>query len=394
MIQKPIEQITKADIESLVSAKVSERRTLEYKQQMPGSLSDEKREFLYDVSSFADALGGDLIFGIADERDGDGKPTGLPASPSGVATSNVTAEISRLENLIRDGVDPRIQAIQWKSVEGFPTGPVVVMRIPKSLLGPHMVIFGGMARFYSRNSTGKYPMDVGEIRSAFGESMALSERLHAFTAERLGKIAKGVVPLLLGTDAKVVIHLVPLSSLGTTNSRDVTRDVARLESLLQPIKGTSRGGRFNFDGYLVVSKNGESYVQVFRSGIIEAGAKPFLAIPEQYKNHIPGIDFEKTIIEKLSLYLDVERRLATPLPIFAVVTLLNVNNYRMSSYNSEAHSHPIDRADLRLPEIMIEDFNLDVARLLRPTFDALWQASGLEKSLNYDDEGNWRPHHS
>jgi hypothetical protein len=46
MIQKPIEQTKKEDIESLVAAKVSERRTLDYKQEWPGNSDEQKREFL------------------------------------------------------------------------------------------------------------------------------------------------------------------------------------------------------------------------------------------------------------------------------------------------------------------------------------------------------------
>lgn len=177
MIQMPLEQIRKEDIESLVTAKVSERRTLEYKQQLRGGSSKDKREFLYDVSSLANAQGGDLVYGIEDERDATGKATGLPATANGVALTNASTEIARLENLIRDGIDPRIQGIRWQTVEGFPAGPVIVIRVPKSLVAPHMVIFGGMARFYSRNSTGKYPMDVREIRSAFVESTTIGERV-------------------------------------------------------------------------------------------------------------------------------------------------------------------------------------------------------------------------
>jgi hypothetical protein len=59
MIQKPFNQISKADIESLVSAKVSESRKLDYKQQLPDNDTEKKREFLYDVSSFVNAAGGD-----------------------------------------------------------------------------------------------------------------------------------------------------------------------------------------------------------------------------------------------------------------------------------------------------------------------------------------------
>ncbi len=385
MIQRPVEQISKEDIESLISAKVGEKRTLDYKQQLPGGSDSEKREFLYDVSSFANALGGDLIFGITDERDADGKPTGLPASANGVAVSNLSNEIVRLENLIRDGVERRIQGIQWKTVDGFSAGPVLVMRIPKSLLAPHMVVFGGMARFYSRNSTGKYPMDLEEIRSAFVESATVGEKLRGFLADRLAKIAQGDLPLHLVADAKVVLHLVPLFSLGSAMSRDVIREAARVGGLLQPIKGDAWGGRYNFDGYVVVSAKGESYVQVFRSGLIEAAALPFLNIPEQYRNQIPAVDFERSILSKLALYLDAQNCLRTPLPIFAAISLLNVRNHTL------LRGYGIDRENLQLPEILIEDYSADIARLLRPSFDALWQACGHEKSPNYDDEGNWRP---
>jgi len=126
MIQKALNQVTKEDIESLVSAKVSESRTLDYKQQLPESDTDKKREFLYDVSSFANAAGGDMVFGVIDERDASGKATGLPANVEGLHIPNISDGITRLENLIRDGIDPRIQGIEWKTVEGFPCGPVLV----------------------------------------------------------------------------------------------------------------------------------------------------------------------------------------------------------------------------------------------------------------------------
>jgi hypothetical protein len=393
VIQRPIDQIRKEDIESLISAKVSEKRTLDYKRQLPSGSDQEKREFLYDVSSFANSLGGDLVFGVTDERDEDGNATGFPAAASGAAVSNVSSEIARLENLIRDGIEPRIQGIQWKPLEGFPNGAVVVARVPKSLLGPHMVVFGGMARFYSRNSTGKYPMDFGEIRSAFVESMALSERLRVARTQALERVEDpSVLGWVTGT-AKLALQLVPFSSLGSVISRDVTRDAAKLQSLLQPMKGTSWGGRYNFDGYLVTSFPSESYIQVFRSGVIEAGAVPFLGLPAEYRQ-IPSVDFERRIIASVTQYLNIQERLGIPLPIFAAITLLGVKGYRMSSYEPLQGSSTIDRDVLMLPEILIEDYGANIGKLLRPAFDALCQSGGVEKSPNYDGEGNWHAWHA
>jgi hypothetical protein len=71
---------------------------LDYKLQLPSAQSDDKREFLYDVASFANAAGGDIVFGVADERDSSGKATGIPASAEGIKVENLPGEILRLEN--------------------------------------------------------------------------------------------------------------------------------------------------------------------------------------------------------------------------------------------------------------------------------------------------------
>ena len=63
MIDKAIDKIEPADLERLVQNGVAEGRTLEYKEELPGGTDDDRREFLGDVSAFANASGGDLIYG-------------------------------------------------------------------------------------------------------------------------------------------------------------------------------------------------------------------------------------------------------------------------------------------------------------------------------------------
>ncbi len=48
MIVKPTEQITKADIEALVTEKHAEAKTLEYKMKLPDQTDDAKKEILAD----------------------------------------------------------------------------------------------------------------------------------------------------------------------------------------------------------------------------------------------------------------------------------------------------------------------------------------------------------
>jgi len=211
MINKPFADIDKATIDGLVADKYSEMRTLEYKEKLPEGTDKAVKEFLADVSSFSNASGGDILYGIKAERDENDKPTGKPESAVGIEGVTGDQAKLRLENMIRDGVAPRLN-VQTKSVDGFPKGPVIVLRIPQSLSAPHVVKYHETSRFYSRNSAGKYQLDVGEIRSAFAASEALPERIKRFREERLANIIADEAPVALQQRPVLVIHFVPISA--------------------------------------------------------------------------------------------------------------------------------------------------------------------------------------
>ena len=43
-----------------------------------------------------------------------------------------------------------------------------------------------------------------------------------------------------------------------------------------------------------------------------------------------------------------------------------------------------------LPEVTIEDRSEQPYNILRPVFDMVWNGFGFIRSLNYDEQGNWR----
>lgn len=88
MISKPLDQITEEDLHNLVITAAAERKTLDYKQQLPETNDAGKRELLADVSSFANTAGGDLVFGMTENA---GVPTGIP----GVQIGDTDQEILR-----------------------------------------------------------------------------------------------------------------------------------------------------------------------------------------------------------------------------------------------------------------------------------------------------------
>ena len=81
MIQKPLDAITDDDLLALISNKVSEGRTIDYKRELPGNTDSDKKEFLADTSSFANTSGGDLVFGMDEVA-------GLPTQLTGFQSTN------------------------------------------------------------------------------------------------------------------------------------------------------------------------------------------------------------------------------------------------------------------------------------------------------------------
>jgi hypothetical protein len=198
----------------------------------------------------------------------------------------------------------------------------------------------------------------------------------------------GETPVPIEAGAKIVLHLVPLSAFGSLAQVDL-KLLPQLHSLLAPIyRGPTWEGRFNFDGYLIYRSGDSSiYLQVFRNGIIETANSSVLNVYEGRRS-IPSVDYEKHLLEKLPRYVEAERRLGIEPPFVLMVSLLEVLGYNMSTrhllFPDPLTPREIDRDNLLPPEVYIEGATFDTGLLMKPIFDAIWNAAGWEGSINYD----------
>lgn len=389
MIGKNIDEITEKDLQVLIDNAVVERKTIEYKQSLPSNSDSDKKEFLADVSSLANASGGDLIFGIIEDRE-----TGAAKTLDGLTIANVDQEISRLESMIRDGIEPRILGVIFKSVILSNSKTALVLRIPKSWSSPHRVSFRGHDKFYSRSTNGKYSLDVAELRVAFSLSGTLAERIRAFRENRISAICVDETPIPTYHNPKIVLHLIPISSFNPAQIYDITKYSTHLTKM-KPMYCSGWNYRYNFDGFLTYSQGAEgtsySYVQFFRNGIIEA-VEGSLLEPYEGKKFIPSYAYERELIDSLPTYLSVLKSVNVELPILAFLTLLGVKGFSMGLDRTKffVHEvHSIDRDFLLAPEIIVDNYEIIAKDVLRPSFDSIWNACGLPRSLNYDDSGNW-----
>lgn len=379
---KEIKNIDESDLQSLIVDQVPEGKIIDYKEAIIGTADNDKKEFLADVSSFSNSSGGYLVLGVKESN-------GLPTEIIGLDISNIDSEINRLENIIRDGIEPRIPGITIHSIKLQTLKTIILIHIPRSWALPHMVTFKGTSRFFSRNSGGKYPLDVNEIRTLFTVSSTLVENIKNFRIERLSKIVSQETPLPLAKIGKIVLHLIPFTSFDPTIRFDL--NVLR-SNLPGPIGTTLPDYRFNFDGLLTYFVDNElhrsSYLQIFNNGIIEAAESYLLS----YDNGIPAVVYEKELVTAVSKFLKAQKKLGVSAPIVIALSLVDVSGYHMTVDNSQRYSgknHQIDRDSLMIPEIVLDDLDDDPTVFMKPIFDTIWNATGWEKSLNYDEHGKW-----
>lgn len=264
------DQINESQLQRLIEGGAAESREIEYKCKTYGKNDDARAEFLADVSSFANTIGGDLIIGMASTN-------GIPIEFKPF-TDDPDAERLRLENMARDGLQPRIANLQAKAVPFSQGGVVLVIRVPRSYNPPHRVIFKGKNRFLARSSAGKYEPDVDELRAIFTAAPQLADRIRGFRIDRTAKIVGGETPVALTGSCYLVIHVVPFSAFDLRAALNL-QEVAQHPDYFPTFSPQSpRNWRVNFDGFLTLSNADQTanqqraYVQVFRSGSVEAVA--------------------------------------------------------------------------------------------------------------------------
>jgi hypothetical protein len=384
------ESISENDLREQISSGVPEGILVDYKRDMYGRSDADAKEFLKDVSSFANSAGGHLIIGLDEAA---GIPTGI-APLSGDADQ----DLQRLENLARDGIEPRISGLRIKTVSVSSGGYVLVLRIPKSWNPPHRVSARNTNRIYGRNSAGTYEFSVEELRVVFTSSASLFDRVRAFRVERLAKIESGdaIAPLAQNC-GRLVVHLVPISAFGLSSQIEPAK-AHKEQELLKPMSGMGYSPRINFDGFSNLNHGADgkcwSYTQMFRSGAIEAVKVRVVSDQRAGQLWIPTLDFDHWIFDRLPDYLSALQRLEVPPPIVLMITLQGVRGARLGVAPESFDDPPkIDRDVLELPECVIEQYGMavDYQRAARPAFDALWNTGGFFRSNHFDSTGKWTP---
>src|SRR6516225_3286471 len=141
------------DLEGLVRDGITEGLTLDYKQS--GALSKEEKkkdELCKDVTAFANAAGGQLIFGIEENKH-------APVSVDKGAAPDITKDW--IEQVIDSRIQPRIEGLIIHSIK-LAKGLGFVIDIPQAVSrAPHQA---PDKRYYKRQNFQSVPMEDYEVK--------------------------------------------------------------------------------------------------------------------------------------------------------------------------------------------------------------------------------------
>lgn len=393
MLDKPISQITEADLQELVDEKHREGKLIDFKAELwridkttnPNQIDRDKQiiEFLKDVSSFANTDGGHLIAGIKEDD-------GAASELCGIESTKQDDWKNRLDQLMQNWIEPRISA-EMRFL-GLSNGKdAIVLEVAPSLIGPHRITYQDHGHFYARNSHGAFRMDTAELRTTFNRSLAIAEQIRAFRHNRLRLIDGAEPPLPLTSEPLVVLHLIPQSAFTTSSDFSIAR-LKQEGSAVHPLGlDHTPFSRPNLDGYLLRAESLEQkdskcrrYVQLFRSGIIEAVSANCSFVPPTSTTRYWSPQAEKLILDALPDYLSYLSKLGVRPPIWLFVTLCKAKSIKFPHDFGNRH---FDRDLILLSEQLINDPTVAPHVSLRPIFDQIWNAAGFDKCFRINEAG-------
>lgn len=398
MIDKPLESVEAADVLAVVESGRIEDVTIEYKENIPGATEGQRAEFLADVASFANASGGDILYGVSEDA-------GRPKAAPGIDVKDFDSLRLQWQNSIRAAIAPRVPAFEIREIVGFANGSVIVLRIHPSWTLPHMVTLGGRSKFYVRAAGQKREMDVQELRAAFLGSEAVADRIRAFRDARLGKILAGDTPIGTWPFLAFAIHVLPIGAAFATADLDprtigdewmiLNRSPAELPEIV-----FAAAKRSNLDGLLVYSewfteryKKTPSYIQIFRNGGVEFVWFLYDAMREKPEalRELDGVDMEWRLVNSVTDAIEFRARLNRPLPVVVMASVVRARGVELVGglRRPVAVRRAFDRDVVVVPELIMDN-DLNIANQLRAVIDVVWQSAGFGGSPHYDDKGQWK----
>ncbi len=395
---KPLEAITDADLQALIDNQVREGQTLEYKRDLYGRGDEEVREMLRNISSIANAFGGDLLIGVDENEEG------IAVNLPGVENAEVEAQ--RVVGSSLANIEERVLGLRAWPVRLQNGRSVVIVRIPRSLRAPHMVTFKGLNQFWARHDRQKAPMSTHEIKDVCLRVEGLMEELGRFLEKRKREILKDIF-----WAPYYVVAVTPIFA----NSEVLEIGDTRLRYLLEnPMGQRQEGWNVIFEDHPHPTLNGlimeipnRKALELFRTGHMElrvridevSFCRGRVEIEERQYPVLYACPLVEYPVSLLRLGKAIYDYLGLTDPIVVSVLLYNIDEFALHRGVDEGQRmtpNPyygpriLRKKHLYIPPRQTPSLD-EPDKVAKMCVDRLWQAFGYEQAPLFDTEGNFRP---
>jgi hypothetical protein len=385
LIDIPLLQVSLEHVEQrLIRPGYREDVHIDYKQEFDLRAEKHVRKLLQTVAAFANAQGGLLLYGIEEEKDEEGRRTGLPAGVVGLQTGDIEQFRLGLQQLLTSSIDEPIPGLE---VHTLPLGQdeqarwLLLLRMPASLRAPHRVDYRGGVYFHRRINGGNEPMKTAQIRDTVLQAADLETRVSRFVDARLNSIAP--------EQTYFSMHIVPLvrqpMALDITRAsiRNRLRDVRLSDypSVEHEVCLEGFRNQFELDG-------SRTHTLFFRDGTIEHLDQIYLAMePAEFD----ALEFERQIftVFRNSRGLFDEGLVTTPATVCVRLTLQNERKFRHGLRYIPRISSPRITGTVRPEHRIMQDATTEPEDLFRPMLHLIWNAAGFNRCPAYDADGTY-----
>lgn len=322
--------------------------------------------------------GGYIIFGIEERKDENNNNTGEPERIFGIEIENSDKLIQSLEDIITNNTEPSISNLQIKILE-IEGKNVVLVGTRKFISLPTMVTYKQTNKFYKRRNSGKYAIDVYELKNMFTLNQEITDKIQNFRNSRISQVlSKSFFPNIEDKNS-VFLHIIPLG-LNENNLIDFMPVQSNLLVEMKPMASTGWDHLYNLEGFATFSysnKNNKilSYNQIFRNGSIESYSSEFFYEDNGEMIFYPDF-FIQEFFNTIKKNFKVLETLKINPPFYISFSLHNILNNPIAVGNTHLRSKRFQKNDIVLPLIMVDNYDSNLLEIFQPIFNILYQSIG------------------
>lgn len=227
----------------------------------------------------------------------------------------------------------------------------------------------------------------------------LFDSMLKFHRDRVEQIVNGELRLHENSEEDcLLLHFLPEEAFSSYRLIDATL-LKELGSLIPPLGGRGAYGKFNVDGFVNhdVYDSVDRYSVLYRDGRVEALMPSIRYSLNQGKQAegpyaIRDLSIDEGVLKTTEAYLSVTERLEISTSIWLFSCIIGCRDVHICTdpMFRDLSRHRLDRSPCFLPPLRLERSEEKKGKIVRRWSDLFWQAFGMERSLNFDENGDLR----